>query len=494
MLKEIPKSDVIVRPVKVYKEFSLTEEDIVPVFGKNITGSLFDEDTDEQSNGIYKRLLYRSIKEQFYRNSATASILTEVGRRISYASTDERNLEDEIGVIAIPQQKYGEGVKVGSVRLVDNIDVEIPYVEFEEDFSAGSGSWDFSTGSMKISSVADGGLESDSYYLTNSGSATLGVLSISSSLAYGTWEFDWWQNSVGSNSLRIYYISGTSNPLGIAAASSTYHMFWNIGASAFAQQRNGSDVATPTENFRSSGFTSGGNWYRIKVVREAGGLTNVYAKGGGFGSNFVLLTATSGANPFTDNIITTSKFFSIVLRGDSAITNIIAYDQNNTSTIQVENEYVDDTYSNLVSGSGDICGNIFYDRGLVVLTKGVVSGSTLSDFRLDYRSTNTIYENEVFLTVLENEFNVSQNPTAVDDGRYIKFNTFTSSLDSDIHGGFADYDASSSIDPTGSYLAPYITTIGLYDNDNQMVAVAKLPRPIKSLPDYPVNFIIRFDT
>ena len=278
MLKEIPKSDVIVRPVKVYKEFSLTEEDIVPVFGKNITGSLFDEDTDEQSNGIYKRLLYRSIKEQFYRNSATASILTEVGRRRSYASTDERNLEDEIGVIAIPQQKYGEGVKVGSVRLVD----------------------------------------------------------------------------------------GSS-------------------------------------------------------------------------------------------------------------------------------EYTDDTYSNLISGS-NVYGNIFYDRGLVVLTKGVVSGSTLSDFRLDYRSTNTIYENEIFLSVLENEFNVSQNPTAVDEGRYIKFNTFTSSLDPNVNGGFADYDASSSIDPTGSYLAPYITTIGLYDGDNQMVAVAKLPRPIKSLPDYPVNFIVRFDT
>lgn len=278
MLKEIPQSDIIVRPLKVYKEFSLTEEDIVPVFGKNITGSLFDADTDEQSNGIYKRLLYRSVKEQFYRNSATASILTEVGRRRSYASTDERNLGDEIAVIAIPQQKYGEGVKVGSVRLVD----------------------------------------------------------------------------------------GSS-------------------------------------------------------------------------------------------------------------------------------EYTDDTYSNLVSGS-EVCGNIFYDRGLVVLTKDVVSGSTLSDFRLDYRSTNTLYETEVFLSVLENEFNVSQNPTAVDDGLYIKFNTFTSSLDPNKFGGFADYDASSSIDPTGSYLAPYITTIGLYDNDNQMVAVAKLPRPVKSLPDYPVNFIIRFDT
>ena len=56
------------------------------------------------------------------------------------------------------------------------------------------------------------------------------------------------------------------------------------------------------------------------------------------------------------------------------------------------------------------------------------------------------------------------------------------------------YYESSSVDPTGSYLAPYITTIGLYDKDNNMVAVAKLPKPIKNLPDYDVNFIVRFDT
>jgi hypothetical protein len=62
------------------------------------------------------------------------------------------------------------------------------------------------------------------------------------------------------------------------------------------------------------------------------------------------------------------------------------------------------------------------------------------------------------------------------------------------YGSFDDYEFSSSIDPTGSYLAPYITTIGLYDNELNMVAVAKLPQPIKSLPDYPINFIIRFDT
>jgi len=280
MLKPIPKEDIAIRKFKVYKEWTLDENDIYPLFA--ISGSdVFNAETDETSHGIYKRVLYSSIKAQFYTNPATASILTEVGRRRSYASTDERVIEDEIAVLAIPQIKYGEGVKVGSVRLVD----------------------------------------------------------------------------------------------------------------------------------------------------------------GGVGRT-----------------------------------------------------YTDDGFSNLIDSGSNIKGNIFYDRGLIVLTKDIVSGSTLSNFDLSFRSTKTIHENEVFLSVYESEFNTSTNPTAVDSNGNIKGYGIQSSIDPTVFGGFDEYDYSSSIDPTGSYLAPYITTIGLFDDDNNMVAVAKLPQPIKSLPDYPVNFIVRFDT
>ena len=71
---------------------------------------------------------------------------------------------------------------------------------------------------------------------------------------------------------------------------------------------------------------------------------------------------------------------------------------------------------------------------------------------------------------------------------------FTSSVSSSTHfAGFEHYDLSGSIDTTGSFLAPFITTIGLYDDEMDLVAVAKLPQPIKSEPDIPVNFIVRFD-
>jgi hypothetical protein len=285
MLKEISKSDIITRPIKVYKEWTLDENDIFPIFGENPNNTFIDVDADAKSQGFNKKVIYESIKAQFYTNPATASALFEVGLRKSYASTDERVLENEMAIISIPQRYYGEGIKVGTVILEDET---------------------------------------------------------------------------------------------------------------------------------------------------------------------------------------------------------------------LSRTYTDDGYSNLLDSGSNIKGNIFYDRGLVVVTKDVVSGSVLNQFTLNYRSTKTIYENEIFISVLENEFNVSQNPSAVDfngsDYGKIKLHTVTSSLDPTKTGGFADYEYSSSLDRTGSYLAPYITTIGLYDDELNMVAVAKLPQPIKSLPDYPVNFIIRFDT
>jgi hypothetical protein len=171
-------------------------------------------------------------------------------------------------------------------------------------------------------------------------------------------------------------------------------------------------------------------------------------------------------------------------------------------------------------------GNVFYTQGLIVLTEYV--GFNTSNFDLYYKSTETVFEHEYLLIVNEDEFNVSQNPTAIvevgretllvptSDGKivgtttnpgvkYIKKKSILengdvldyrvgSLVNTSISGGFEHYDLSSSVDSTGSFLTPFITTIGLYDDNCDLVAVAKLPQPIKSEPDIPVNFIIRFDT
>jgi len=61
-----------------------------------------------------------------------------------------------------------------------------------------------------------------------------------------------------------------------------------------------------------------------------------------------------------------------------------------------------------------------------------------------------------------------------------------------INSNFLDYARLSQADPTGSYLAPYVTSIGLYQG-TELVAVAKLGSPIKITPDFPMNFIVKMD-
>lgn len=155
-----------------------------------------------------------------------------------------------------------------------------------------------------------------------------------------------------------------------------------------------------------------------------------------------------------------------------------------------------------------IMGNVFYSHGLVVITRDTDPGNVRDrmleyDWQLNYQSTNTIYENEILLVVDEDEFNTSTNPSAVDfiNLQNLEYTTSfegikrTHTFDAaTIKPEFLAYEYSSSIDPTGSFIAPYVTTIGLYDENMDMVAVAKLATPIKSTPDLPVNFLVRIDT
>lgn len=153
---------------------------------------------------------------------------------------------------------------------------------------------------------------------------------------------------------------------------------------------------------------------------------------------------------------------------------------------------VDDGYSNLISGS-EIYGNVFYGSGTIVLTRDVVDDTTLGDYELQYNSSTVINETEVLLNIEPNQFNISQNPTAI-SGSEILYDGIVSSLSPNISGGFFDVYRYQELDPTGSYLEPYITTIGIYDSDYQMVAVAKLGTPIKKSYGVPLNFLLRFDT
>ena len=155
----------------------------------------------------------------------------------------------------------------------------------------------------------------------------------------------------------------------------------------------------------------------------------------------------------------------------------------------------DDGNGNLITAGNEICGIITYQHGLVVITSDASSGSlygtanygvdvyggtdanfipsfiTNSNVTCSFSSSYTIFETQYKCTVDATEYNFSLNPSLI-----------SGSTDGTIYG-FA----------TSSYFNPYVTTVGLYNEAQDLIAVAKLskPLPLNNVTD--TNIIINID-
>ena len=140
------------------------------------------------------------------------------------------------------------------------------------------------------------------------------------------------------------------------------------------------------------------------------------------------------------------------------------------------------------SSSDNYVGNIFYDKGLAVITEtGSWSGSVdysdlATNFTLKFDSFNNITTHEYNVTILPQEFNLTTNYTIrnVLSGSTKPLTLGTSTLASTF---------------TSSEWQPYITTINLYQDGDYDTPViqAKLPRPIKKSDKINTRFKIKLD-
>ena len=94
--------------------------------------------------------------------------------------------------------------------------------------------------------------------------------------------------------------------------------------------------------------------------------------------------------------------------------------------------------------------------------------------KVEYKNTHLITENEYQCTMTEDEFEFTTNISA----RKIPF-----SQNEDI-ANFA----------TGSNFKPYITSVGLYDDDGNLLVTGKLGQPIKASSETDTTFVVRYDT
>ncbi len=182
-------------------------------------------------------------------------------------------------------------------------------------------------------------------------------------------------------------------------------------------------------------------------------------------------------------------------------------DLNNTDNNSNNPIIKDDGYGNLystnaqhsqsvssLSSSDNYVGNIFYERGIAVITEtGSWSGSVNysdigTNFTIELDSHNTTYTNEYDITMKPSEFNYTMNYTA----RMPLSGTFNT-LD--------ELTASIYQNPylarefTSASFQPYITHIHLYQKGDYdtPVMTAAFPKPIRKSDKIDMTFKIKYD-
>ena len=100
------------------------------------------------------------------------------------------------------------------------------------------------------------------------------------------------------------------------------------------------------------------------------------------------------------------------------------------------------------------------------------SGS--SAYSIRFKNIHPIYENEYMCTINADEYNFTHNIS-------------TRKIKSDQKADLANF-------ATGSLWKPYVTTVGLYNEDNELLVVGKLAQPVRMSDEADTTFALRWDT
>ena len=119
-----------------------------------------------------------------------------------------------------------------------------------------------------------------------------------------------------------------------------------------------------------------------------------------------------------------------------------------------------------------VIGDIIYNQGLAIITDTDIARylSTYSRHILRWKSNQPIYTYNVHCKVKDSEMNYTYNPSAQSG---------------------SDGVVASNV--TGSMFSPYVTTVGLYNDANELIAIAKTNRPIQKTQNSDMTFVVKLD-
>ena len=142
---------------------------------------------------------------------------------------------------------------------------------------------------------------------------------------------------------------------------------------------------------------------------------------------------------------------------------------------QYSSEILDDGEGNLYmkdSSPKKYVGNVIYPHGQIVITDNAVALYYNYYFNavIRWKSNQPIYTHNYHCKIKTAEFNHTLNRTALD--------TLTGEKTGNV---------------SGSYFQPYITTVGLYNDANELIAVGKMGQPLPKSADTDMSIVVKLD-
>lgn len=497
VFKKIDTSDISINPFQAFKTWSVisgsstgsvlplvgiySDVNNLPALGTNLT---YNDATNV--DGTLQTLTYFSINHLFYKNKKEPSK--------TYGPTNlnltKKFLFQSASILSFPQVKVGEGIKPRSFTLTGSglyfasdrygnvYDTSYNTSSFVTGYKYYEGFNEyFDTTRIQYESV---GVTYEPGVNTSNGlQSAIGYAAKFSGAGYIRDSLSGYYDRDHDYAISFFITSsnvGTSDELILAKASSSLQPSYPFKVELSGSKQIVFTIAGSTE-FKAqltSSLAVSSSWTHV-VCQKSGSWMQMYIDG------------TLHASASNDLLINTFSPFTASARIDNTSDLYIGGFNSQSSNV---NAYLDEVriFNKSLTGANisslnsrteggtllqtNVVGTVFDKQGIVVISSPDYRYHNLinAPFSASYKSTVTIHEMNVITRMDSGDFNMSTNLTLTrdDDSTYLPF-------------------------VSGSSFAPYITTIGLYDEAGQLLAIGKLAQPIRKRNDVDMNFMIRID-
>jgi len=513
VLKKLDKTDISVVPFQVYKTWTVlsgsstssalplqgmyTNPDYLPALGSELTYN-----DSANIDGSLQSITYYSINHLFYKYKTNPMK--------SYGPTDltrtKKYLYQSASILSFPQISVGEGIKpasftftgstvnLASDRYSNIYDVAfntssiISDCKFYEGFNEYFDITRFNYPRFGNITFPDGVLTSNGSTLPignaaqfNTGSAFI----VPNEKIPGYYDRDhdyaisfFVSASAGISTREQMVIgkSGVRKPYMIVLSTTKRVKFYVVGSTPELGINDYTDPSK-TKYVAVTGTTAVTSSWNHVVCQKSGSYMQIYVNGAlQISTSQSILTVPN--SPFTQSMRIDSNGrtyiggWNLNTTGSNYSGKLDEIRIYNKALTAAEIGYLADRSEGGTMLQTNVVGNIFSKQGLSVISSADYRYNNILNqpYTASYKSTKTIHELNILAKADSGDFNMSLNHTLTKD-------------DDITYYGFV----------SGSDFAPYVTTIGLYNDNGELLAVGKLAQPIRKRNDVDMNFLIRID-